>query len=149
MWFYTTYRELGIDLSNRLNEEAIKSMSYFEVERTKRILDVKETDIDSFEEMTKLLRTTLELVLPHSIFSKASFSVSSKNIIHWEWENNECFAYKGMQRLGIIEQYECGVIYRIECWLNALGIKFTVNPKIENCLMVEKGCCEGDFIFYF
>jgi hypothetical protein len=54
-----------------------------------------------------------------------------------------------MERLGIIDQYKCGVIYRIECWFNVLGIKYTTNPKIENCLMAEKGCCSGDFVFYF
>lgn len=149
MWFYTTYRELGIDLANRLNKKAIKSMSYFEIERTKRILDIENTKIDSFEALVEFLLRALELIIPHSIFSKAHFSIPSKNIIHWEWENNECFAYKGVKRLGIVDQYECGVIYRIECFFDTLGIKYTVNPKVENCLMAEKGRCSGDFVFYF
>lgn len=149
MWFYTVYKEFGVDVANRLNKEAIKSNAYIEVERAKRVFGIENKKFDSFEELTAFLQNVLELTLPYSIFSKGHFNIPSKNIIHWEWENKECFAYKGMERLGIVDQYKCGVIYRIECWFNLLGIEYTLNPKIENCLMAEKGSCSGDFVFYF
>jgi len=36
---------------------------------------------------------------------------------------NKCFAYNGVKILGVTDAYECGSIYRIECWLNALEIR--------------------------
>ena len=149
MWFYNVYKEFGIDVANRLNKEAIKSNSYFEVERAKKIFGIENKNIDSFEELTEFLQKMLELIAPHSIFNKIHISIPLKNVFHWEWENKECFAFKSMERLGIVDKYKCGVVYRIECWLNVLGIKYTANPKIENCLMAENGTCSGDFTFYF
>jgi hypothetical protein len=149
MWFYSVYKEFGADVANRLNKEAIRQNSYIEIGRARRVFGVENKKIDSFGELTEFLQKALELTLPQSIFSKGHFSVVSKNVVHWEWENKACFAFKGMERLGIVHKYKCGVIYRIECWFDALGIKYTANPKIDNCLMAEKGYCSGDFIFYF
>nr|MDO8134185.1 DUF6125 family protein [Candidatus Njordarchaeum guaymaensis] len=149
MWFYSTYKELGIDAANRLNKEAVKSMSPFEADRTRRVLGIGNKYVDSFEEMAESLHKALELVLPRSIFGRIHFSTPSKNTVHWEWENQECFAYKGMERMGLANQYKCAVIYRIQCWLNALGVKHTVSPRIEGCLMAQKGNCIGDLVFYF
>jgi hypothetical protein len=36
------------------------------------------------------------------------------------------------------------VMYRIECWLEALGVRYSMQPVIEGCLMHEKGVCEGE-----
>jgi hypothetical protein len=54
-----------------------------------------------------------------------------------------------MMRIGAIDQYECGVIHRIECWFESLGIKYSVSPKIKKCLMLTGEKCCGDFRFNF
>ena len=64
--------------------------------------------------------------------------------MQWEWESGECFAFKGMKRIGIIDGYQCGVMYRIECWLEALGIKYSIDPRIDKCIMHETGACLGE-----
>jgi hypothetical protein len=66
------------------------------------------------------------------------------NILHWEWERGQCFAFKGMTEIGTIDDYRCGVIYRIECWLEALGVEFNIDPKIDGCLMHTTGTCFGE-----
>jgi hypothetical protein len=149
MWFFNTYKELGMDAANRLNKKAVESMSPFEAERTRKILGIGNRNIKSFDEMAEFLRRALELILPHSIFGRINLSTPSRNVVHWEWKNNECFAYKGMERIGVADEYECAVIYRIQCWLNALGVKHTVSPKIEGCLIPQKGKCVGDLVFNF
>ena len=148
VWFYQTAKEFGIDKANELNRAAIKSMSVFEVERLIRILGV-EQPVESLDEVKKLMLNGMEITLPGSVFSRFHVTVNSKNVLQWEWENKECFAYKGMERMGLLDGYECGVIYRIECWFENLGIKFNSNPRIEKCLMHEKGYCAGDFEFFF
>jgi hypothetical protein len=149
MWFHSVYKEYGIEKANKLNKDAIKSMVPLEVERLTQIMGMQKTDLTSVENIRDFLLCGVELILPASVFSKLHFSVTSGNVIHWEWEKSQCFAYKGMQRMGVIDSYECGVMYRIECWLESLGLKFISNPPPGKCLMHEKGYCAGDYEFQF
>ncbi len=46
--------------------------------------------------------------------------------------------------MGAIDGYRCGVIFRIQCWLEALGVRHTVHPPVEGCLMHQRGSCQGE-----
>ena len=91
----------------------------------------------------------MEIILPQSVFSKFHYSIAAQNLLHWEWDDGQCFAYKGMKRMGILDNYQCGVIYRIECWFEAWGVKYKSTPVIDSCIMHQTGHCSGDFQFYF
>jgi hypothetical protein len=144
MWFYHAYQELGIEKANKLNKAAIRSLAPIEIKRLKKALGIGGEKIGSFEELKDFMLEALEIILPNSVFERFRFRASSKGLLHWEWESGECFAYKGMTQIGIIDGYRCGVIYRIECWLEALGIKYSIDPKIDKCMMHEKDACLGD-----
>ena len=144
MWFYHTYQELGIEEANKLNKAAIRSLAPIEIKRVKQALGIDGEKIGTFEELKDFMVEALEVILPHSVFENFRFRASSRDLLNWEWESGECFAYKGMKQIGIIDGYRCGVIYRIECWLEALGIKYSIDPKIDKCMMHEKGACLGD-----
>ena len=149
MWFYHVQKEFGIEKACRLNRAAIQSMSPIEVKRTRRVLGFEKAGIESFEDLKSFMDGAFEIILPESVRSAFNMSVTSENTLHWEWSGQNCFAYKGMERMGVIDKYICGVIYRIECWLDTLGVAYTVKPKIEACIMYETGSCSGDFTFYF
>ena len=149
MWFYQTYLDLGIEKANKLNKAAIRSIAPIEIERVKKALGKGGKKIETFEELKEFLLEAFEIILPYSVFKRFRFQASSKDLLHWEWESGECFAYKGMKQLGIIDEYRCGVIYRIECWLEALRIKYIIDPKIDKCIMHEKGACLGEIRIVF
>ena len=144
MWFYHTFQEFGIERANALNKAAIKSLAPIEMERAKRVLGIDKERFDTFDELMDFMLSALELTMPDSVFKKIHFRSPSRDLIHWDWENGQCFAYKGMKQIGTIDRYRCGVMYRINCWLEALGITYTMHPRIEGCLMHEKGICEGE-----
>lgn len=144
MWFYHTYRELGIEKANNLNKAAIRSMAPIEVKRTRKILGMDKKRIRTIDELENFMLQALELILPSSVNDRIRFTAVSEVLLHWEWKSEECFAYKGMKQIGILDGYRCGVMYRIECWLEALGINYAMHPKIDKCLMYEKGSCCGD-----
>jgi len=144
MWFYHTYQELGIEKANVLNRAAIRSLATIEVKRIKKVLGIGGEKIGTFEELTDFMLEAFEMILPNSVFEKFQFRASSKDLLHWEWESGECFAFKGMKQIGVIDGYRCGVMYRIECWFEALGIKYRIDPKIDKCMMHETGACLGD-----
>lgn len=144
MWFYHTYQALGIETANRLNIAAIKSLAPIEIKRVKKILGIGEEDALNFNDLKVFMNDALEITLPESVFTKLQFSSPRQNTLHWEWEKGECFAYKGMKIMGIVDEYRCGVMYRIECWLEAMGIEFYMNPRVNKCMMHEHGTCTGD-----
>ncbi len=149
MWFFSVCKELGVDKANMLNKAAIKTMAPFEAQRLKQVIGLGNEQLATVEDIRDFLKRGLELILPVSVFNKSHFSIQSKNVLHWEWEKNECFAFKGMSRIGVIDKYECGVMYRIECWFELLGLKFTANPKLDRCQMYEKGNCSVNYEFHF
>jgi hypothetical protein len=148
MWFYRTCRELGIEKANEINKAAIKSMAPMEMERMKRLLGIAGEKFDTFDELVQFMLAALELTLPDSVLEKFDFTPLAGNLIRWKWESLQCFAYKGMKQIGLIDGYRCGVMYRIECWLEALGVRYSMRPEIEGCLMHEKGVCEGQIQFF-
>jgi hypothetical protein len=148
MWFYHTYLDSGMDKANRVNREAIRSLADVEMARARKVLQVKDGDLSTFEGLQAFMRDALEMTLPESVFSRASFTFTLPNVFHWEWQDGECFAYKAMKQLGVIDEYVCGVIFRIECWLKSSRIPYTVEPKIEKCIMHSTGHCSGDFTIH-
>ena len=148
-WFFHTYQEVGIEIANKLNKAAIRSLAPIEIKRAKNALGIDGEKIRTFEELKDFMLGALEMILPNSVFERFRFRASSKDLLHWEWESGECFAYKGMKQIGIVDGYRCGVMYRIECWLEALGIKYEIDPKIDKCLMHEKGSCFGNIRVIF
>jgi hypothetical protein len=144
MWFLNTCRELGMEKANELNKAAIKSMVPIEIDRMKQLLAITRKNFQTFDELVQFMLAGLELTLPYSVFEKFRLTVSAGNLIHWKWENFQCFAYKGMKQAGVIDGYSCGVMYRIECWLEFLGVRYSIEPVIKGCLMHERGSCEGE-----
>jgi hypothetical protein len=147
MWFYHCMREFGIEKANRLNMAAIKSLAPLEISRIREALGVKKEKIESFQELKDLFLPASELFIP--AFMNISMSFPEDNVMHWEFAPNNCFAFKGIKRIGVIDQYECGVIYRLACWFDSLGLKYSVTPDIKGCLMLKNGMCSGEFRFEF
>lgn len=145
MWFYHTYLDSGMERANRINRQAIRSLAAVEMARARKVLRVEEEDLRTFEGLRLFIYDALKMTLPESVFSRAAFTFVPPDTFHWEWKDGECFAYKAMRQLGAIDDYVCGVMYRIECWLEHSGIPYTMEPRIEKCIMHSDGHCRGDF----
>jgi hypothetical protein len=149
MWFYNTYQAAGIEQANTLNKAAIRAIAPIEINRVRKILGVGHGSIDSFEALRDFMFKAFELILPASVYEKFRFGESANNTLHWDWEKDQCFAYKGMCQMGIIDQYRCGVMYRVECWLKALDMNYRIDPRIDRCIMHSKGACSGEIRVFF
>jgi len=149
MWFYHTFLDAGMDKANRINREAIRSLAAVEMSRARKVLRATDEDLRDFKGVRGFMQDALEMILPESVLSRAEFTFIPPNTFHWEWREGECFAYRAMRQLGVIDDYMCGVMFRIECWLEHLGIPYRMEPKIEKCIMHGNGNCRGDFIIDF
>jgi preprotein translocase subunit SecA len=101
-------------------------------------------DFDGFKDF---FEEAASLMIPD--FMNVEFTYPKKNKMGWRFNQNKCFAYSGIKRLGVIDQYECGVLYRIKCWLDALGITHRFIPEIGKCHMHATGSCSGEIQLFF
>ena len=146
MWFYHCLQTFGIEQTNKLNKSAIESLSSIEIDRLKMVLECSES-IKDFDGFKCFFIEASKLMIPS--FMNVTFGFPEENKMTWKFNHEKCFAYAGVKRLGVIDNYECGVLYRIKCWLEELGIKHKFVPEIGNCNMHVKGQCLGEIQLFF
>lgn len=146
MWFSHCLQEVGIETTNKINKSAIKSLSTIEIARIKKTLACMEPGT-SFDKFKTFFNEASKLMIPD--FMNVTITYPAKDKMAWEFKQGKCFAYVGIKRLGVIDKYECGVLYRIKCWLDALGIKNSFMPEINKCHMHRSGNCSGEIQLYF
>ena len=147
MWFFNCWQQEGIEKANKINKAAIKSLAPIETRRIREALGIPKERVETFAELKDFFLGASKLVIPD--FMNIIISFPGGNVLHWQFKEGNCFAYKGMKRIGAIDRYECGVIYRLMCWFDNLGIRYTVIPEISGCLSHATGNCSGDFTFNF
>lgn len=147
MWFYHCSQEFGIEKTNKVNTAAVLSMSAIEIQRLKKAIGFDKDNIDTFDELVDFMMKVLDIVKPD--FMHFNWSFPQHNVIHWEWEKDNCFAFKGISQLGLVDRYHCGILKRIEGWFINLKLPYKMDPEVEGCLMHQCGQCHGDIIFSF
>jgi ketosteroid isomerase-like protein len=143
MWFKNALQMVGIETTNELNRRAVRDMAPFEVRRVLKALRMD--GVSSFEELRAFMTGAMSLL--GGDFMK----------FRWQWQPpdrllaqvDECFAYRGVKRIGAIEKYECGIYDRVYGWLDALGIGYQISPDVEHCTMHHEGRCSREIHFSF
>ncbi len=140
MWFFHCLQNFGIETTNKLNKSAIKSLAPIEIARIKKTLGCE--SIENFDEFKAFFAEASKLLIPD--FMGGEFTYPKENMMAWGFNNGKCFAHAGVKMLGVIDHYECGVIFRIRCWLDELEISHQFNPEIGKCRMHISGSCSGE-----
>ncbi len=143
MWFYHCLQESGIEKTNKINKAAVRAMSAIEIKRIQKATGAG--NLDTWDEFKRFFEITMGSVTGK--FMDYTYSLPSKNMMRGEWKS--CFAYEGVKGLGVIDGYECGIMLRIDTWLDTLGIKYEVEPKVTGCMMHTDGKCFRDYRFFF
>jgi len=143
MWFYQCLHEFGIEKTNKVNQAAIRAMSAIEIKRIQKAVGMGPPA--TFAEFKTLF--DMAMTVATGKFMKYSYNAPDTNHIRAEW--HECFAYEGMKSMGVADRYECGIMLRIDTWLDTLGINYEVEPKITGCMMHADGKCVWDYRFFF
>jgi hypothetical protein len=61
----------------------------------------------------------------------------------------DCFAHRGMEKAGLISDYECGIFERIEGWFDAMGLEYKRTPDLSRCLKYRGEDCTVTVKFRF
>jgi hypothetical protein len=143
MWFYHCLQECGIEQTNKINKAAVRAMGMIEIQRIQKAVGVDK--VETFEDLKSLMEATWGIV--KADFMKFSHSFPSQNVLHGEMER--CFAYEGIKQIGAIDKYQCGIFERIYGWFDGLGLKYSVSPQVDGCMMHTDGKCFRDISFTF
>jgi hypothetical protein len=143
MWFHHCLQECGIEKTNKINQAAVRAMGMIEIRRTQKALGMGK--VQTFEDFKLLSDATWGIVKGE--FMKFSYSYPANNALRVDFET--CFAYEGMKRLAVVEEYRCGIFERIYGWFDGMGIQYEVSPQVVGCMMHTDGKCFRDFTFDF
>ncbi len=80
-------------------------------------------------------------------FMDFNYSFPESNVFHWDVGN--CFACDGMKKMGVHQQYKCGLLHRVSCWSKTLGVEYELDPEVLYCLINDGDQCSGDILFNF
>lgn len=145
MWFFSCLQEYGIEAANKLNKAAIEYLAPIEVGRLKKVFGVTAESLGNLEEFRAFFNRVSKLVIPD--FMGGEFTINEDFTLDMKMRPDECFAYKGIKRLGVIDRYECGVFFRIECWMRNLGLTFESDNNAQHCLFFHNGSCRKQLRF--
>ncbi|MEW5914584.1 MAG: DUF6125 family protein [Thermodesulfobacteriota bacterium] len=143
MWFMHCLQECGMERTNRINLAAIRSLAAIEVKRVVQALELPPAN--SPEGVRALAEGMFDVVKGE--FMDFSYHFTPEGVLHFDMRG--CFAHDGMKRLGVLGQYECGIFHRVQCWFEALGLKYRVTPEVIHCMMPEQGRCFREYQFDF
>jgi hypothetical protein len=143
LWFRYTIQEFGIEKVNKVNKAASKSLGLIEIKRYKNIFNIEK--IKNFEDFKSFIDNVFSIV--KADFMKFSYSFPIKNQFYFEM--HQCFAHNGVEQLGVIDRYRCGIVDRIEGWFEGLEIKYAVSPKVDTCLIYKGEKCFRNYTFFF
>jgi hypothetical protein len=118
-------------------------MAAIEIKRIQKAVGA--TQINTFDEFKSFFDQAMEIATGK--FMKYKYIIPAHNLLQGQWDS--CFAYEGMKALGVADRYECGIMLRIDTWLETLGIKFEVEPKVTGCIMHTNGKCFFEYRFFF
>lgn len=142
-WFMAVAERFGIDAANRLNQIVCRELGRVEMKRYMKTLAFSPAkDLEEF-----LILGKAALALYGS--GLAEYQIKTLDHQTYEMHLKRCFAYENIVRAGIKDQYECGILARIQGWIDAQGLEHELAPPLGKCMMVSGKECRYKITLHF
>jgi hypothetical protein len=142
-WFMAVAERFGIDAANRLNQLVCRELGRVEMKRYMKTLGL--TRPKDLEEYLTLNKAAFALYG----YGLAEYDIKTLDHRSYEIHLKRCFAYENIVRAGIKDQYECGILARIQGWIDAQGLSHDLSPPLGKCMMVEGKECRYRITIHF
>ncbi|MBI5956585.1 MAG: hypothetical protein HY871_06240 [Chloroflexi bacterium] len=140
-WFMAVAQMFGIETANRLNQTAAHEEGKVEAQRIVRALNLP--SIASISDYLLVQEIIIGLLGPDLL----DYRVVEVDEAAYQVHVQRCFAHENVSRVGLADQYECGVFARITGWLEALGLQYQMSPSLGKCLKAQGRECLYTFRF--
>jgi hypothetical protein len=135
-WFMAVAEHFGIEAANRLNQMVARELGRVETKRLTKALSLSPP-----KNMDEYLNAKKAAI---SMFGRDLIDYEIRILDHQSYEMHlkRCFAHENIVRAGIKDQYECGILSRLQGWIDALGLEHDLTPPLGKCMKVSgKECC--------
>jgi len=129
-WFMAVAENFGIDAANRLNQFVCRGIGRVEMKRFMKASSFSPPK--TMEEYQILQRSAISLYGPDLI----EYEIGILDHQSYEIHIKRCFAYENVVKAGIKDQYECGILARVQGWIDAQGLEHELDPPLGKCMMV-------------
>ena len=129
-WYMAVAEHFGIEASNRLNQMVTRELGRVEMKRFMKALNLLTPK--NTEEHVKLMNAAISLYGPDLI----EYEVKILNHHSYEMRLKRCFAHENIVKAGIKDQYECGILSRLQGWIDAQSLEHDLTPPLGKCMKV-------------
>ena len=144
MWFGQAVMRHGIDEANEMNCGAVRAMGAVEAKRVMRLLDLSQ--VAGPGDLRHFFDAAISLVIPSFMNFVAVWADDSTSVT---FHITLCFAHDGVESLGVLDSYRCGIYPRMYGWLDTLGVGFEVVPGEAGCVWSGHDGCHRTLSFTF
>ena len=140
-WFMAVASEYGMEAANRINQAAAHEIGKVEAPRVLRALQLP--PVETVDDCLLAQELIIGLFGPDLL----DYDVIKVNDNTCQVHVTRCFAEENAIRVGVADQFECGIFARSSGWLEALGMEYEMTPPLGKCLKAQGRECICTFTF--
>jgi hypothetical protein len=142
-WFMAVAEHFGIGNANRLNQIVARELGRVEMKRLMKALSLSLPK--NIDEYLNLKKAAISMFGPDLI----EYEIEVVDDQSYEMHLKRCFAHENVVRAGISDQFECGILSRLQGWMDALGLEHGLTPPLGKCMKVLGRDCRYKIILRF
>jgi hypothetical protein len=134
-WFMTVATEFGVEVANRVNQTVAHELGKVEARRIHSAFNLG--PVLTLEDYLVVQELLIDLLGPDLL----DYHVSKRSDCTYQIAVRRCFAHENVQRAGIANQYECGILSRMTGWMDNFGFDYEVSPVPGKCPIASGQDC--------
>ncbi len=138
-WFTAVAMNHGMPAANRANQAAAREVGKVEARRLARALGLG--PVTNAADFLLAQEVFIGLLGPDLL----DYDAVQTGDDGWRIEIKRCFAFDNVSRAGVADQYECGILPRVQGWLEGLGLPYEMTPALGKCLKAQGQECAYAF----
>jgi hypothetical protein len=135
LWYREAATQLGMEKASPMNLRVCRELGQIETKRFIKLVGASPPK--NIEEFRELFEAAGALLVPPFMDFDVEYRGEDTFILFMK----DCFAHRGMEKVGLLSEYECGIFIRIEGWFDAMELKYERTPDLSRCLKYTEGEC--------
>jgi hypothetical protein len=138
-WFMAAALTAGMDAAQKINRLAVREEGKVEARRLSKRLGLPPPE--TVRDYLVLQEAIIGLLGPDLL----GYEIAEVGEDGFDLRIERCFAFDNVSRAGMAGQYLCGILPRVQGWLDASGLRYELRPEPARCLMAQGRECVYEF----
>lgn len=134
-WFMAVAERFGMEEADRLNRKVCRELGRVEMKRFMKALSLPLPR--NMDEHLAMNKEAISLYGPDLI----EYEIKVLDHQSYEMHIRRCFAHENVVKAGIKDQYKCGILARVQGWIDAQGLEHELTPALGKCMKVQGKEC--------